>query len=196
MAVEQQNIDVLVAEAREGSQAAWNALVDRYAALVWSVCRSFRLSDADGGDVSQTVWLRTVEHLANIREPAALPGWLVTTTRRECIKLCGSKPRKWWSVDAMVVEPAASEESAPDTEVLAAERRASVREALAQLPPHCQRLLSLLFETEENSYADISARLAIPVGSIGPTRARCLGKLRDCPLIMQWLTTASTEQGS
>jgi RNA polymerase sigma factor (sigma-70 family) len=196
MTVEQQSIDVLVTEAREGSQAAWNALVDRYAALIWSVCRSFRLSDADGGDVSQTVWLRAVEHLATIREPAALPGWLVTTTRRECIKLCGGRPRTWWSVDAMVVEPASGEESAPDTEVLAAERRASVREALAQLPPHCQRLLAMLFEGEEHSYADISARLAIPVGSIGPTRSRCLGKLRDSPLIMQWFSTASTEQGS
>lgn len=181
-------VDLLVRSAADGDQAAWNALVDRYAALVWSVAMRFRLSEADAKDVSQTVWLRAVEHLATLREPAAFPGWLATTTRRECLKVCAPANRRAWSLDDMVLEPAADEESsAVDAQLLAAERRAAVREAFARLPAHCQRLLRLLMYADATPYAEISTQLGIPQGSIGPTRSRCLGKLRDCPVLVDWV---------
>jgi len=181
-------VEVLVAEAGAGNEAAWQAIVDRYSSLVWSICRGFRLSDADAADVSQTVWLRTVERLATLREPAALPGWLATTTRRECMRVCSTGIRRAWSLDDMATEPAADEETtALDAALLAAERRAMLREAFTQIPEHCQRLLALLVEPEPRPYAEISARLSMPMGSIGPTRSRCLEKLRSCPAVVLWV---------
>lgn len=187
-------VDVLVAEATRGNQAAWNAIVDRYAALVWSICLRFRLPEADAADVVQTVWLRAVERLSSLREPAALPGWLATTTRRECIKVVsGSRgARPLGELDATL--PADEDSTAPDAELLAAERRALVREGFAQLPLHCQRLLALLVSGDPASYAEIGARLQMPVGSIGPTRSRCLEKLRACPAVARWLTAERAEQ--
>ncbi len=186
-------IDVLVAEATEGNQAAWTVIVDRYAALVWSICVRFRLSESDAADVVQTVWLRTVERLSTLREPAALPGWLATTTRRECIKASGSGRTSWPLGELAATLPADEDSTAPDVELLAAERRAMVREAFAQLPEHCRRLLALLVSDEQHSYADISARLHISVGSIGPTRGRCLDKLRACPAVARWRTAERAE---
>jgi RNA polymerase sigma factor (sigma-70 family) len=183
-------VEDLVASAANGDQGAWKAIVDRYAALVWSICFRFRLSDSDAADVSQTVWLRTVEKLDSLREPAALPGWLATTTRRECIKVASSLQRAPQTLDGAPLDLGADEDStAPDAELLAAERRAMVREAVAQLPEHCQRLLALLVCPTPVPYAEISTRLNIPVGSIGPTRARCLEKLRACPVVTRWMTS-------
>jgi RNA polymerase sigma factor (sigma-70 family) len=186
-------VDVLVAAAAGGNQAAWNAIVDRYAALVWSVCLRFRLSESDAADVVQTVWLRTVERLSSLREPAALPGWLATTTRRECLRVVGSRGSLPLGELAATL-PADEETTAPDAELLAAERRALVREAFAQLPQHCQRLLALLVSSEAPSYAEIGARLQMPVGSIGPTRSRCLDKLRACPVVARWRAAERAEQ--
>jgi RNA polymerase sigma factor (sigma-70 family) len=187
-------VDVLVAEATGGNQAAWNAIVDRYAALVWSVCLRFRLSEADAADVVQTVWLRAVERLSSLREPAALPGWLATTTRRECIKVASGSRGSWPLGELAATLPADEDSTAPDAELLAAERRALVREAFAQLPLHCQRLLALLVSGDAPSYAEIGTRLQMPVGSIGPTRSRCLDKLRACPAVARWMTSERAEQ--
>jgi RNA polymerase sigma factor (sigma-70 family) len=195
MSLASEPVDVLVAEATGGSQAAWNALVDRYAALVWSICLRFRLSEPDAADVVQTVWLRTVERLSSLREPAALPGWLATTTRRECLKVASAGSRRSWPLGELAATlPADEDTTAPDAELLAAERRALVREAFAQLPPNCQRLLALLVSGDELSYTEIGARLAMPVGSIGPTRSRCLDKLRACPAVARWMTSERAEQ--
>jgi len=174
-------ITSLVTRARNGDKQAWEALVDRYAPLIWSICRSYRLGRADAEDVGQNVWLHLLDHLGRIRDPAALPGWLVTTTRRECIRvLRGSQAA------GNVPEP----ENIPDEqtgmtedELLAAELSAALREAFAHLPPCCQELLALLIEDPPVPYAEISARLGIPVGSIGPTRGRCVDKLRRHPAI-------------
>jgi RNA polymerase sigma factor (sigma-70 family) len=175
----------LVVRARDGDKQAWDALVERYAPLVWSICRRHRLDGADADDVGQSVWLRLVEHLDRIRDPAALPGWLATTTRREC-----------WGVlrAAHGLETAGYEldtENLPDRqggmaedELLRAERHAALREAFTRLPLSCQRLIALLFEDPPLPYAEISDRLAIPVGSIGPTRRRCLDRLRQDPAIV------------
>jgi len=187
-------VDVLVAEATGGNQAAWNAIVDRYAALVWSICLRFRMSEADAADVVQTVWLRAVERLSTLREPAALPGWLATTTRRECLKAAGGVHGVQPLGEMAATLPADEETTSPDLELLAAERRAMVREAFAQLPVHCQQLLALLVSEDSTSYAEISARLHMKVGSIGPTRSRCLDKLRACPAVARWRISERAEQ--
>ena len=83
----------LVTRARDGDKDAWDELVERYAPLLWSVCRRYRLSPADAEDVGQSVWLRLVEHLPGLRESAALPGWIATTTQRECYRLLRASSR-------------------------------------------------------------------------------------------------------
>ncbi len=168
----------LVTRARNGDQQAWGALVERYASLIWSICRRCRLSDADAEDVGQAVWLRLVDQLDNLRDPAALPGWLVTTTRRECLRVqraaCGP------SAGGQVLDENIADENAvtADHELLVAERNAALRAAFARLPPDYQRLLAMLIADPPVPYAEISARLGISVGSIGPTRGRCLDRLR------------------
>jgi RNA polymerase sigma factor (sigma-70 family) len=174
----------LVMRATGGDQQAWAGLVTRYAPLVWSICRRSGLNRADAGDVCQTVWLRLVDQLHRLRDPAALPGWLVTTTRRECARVRDAACRS----GALVLLPGTEDICDPravaaDDQLLAAERRAALREAFTQLPPYCQRLLVLLAEDPPVSYAEISARLGISVGSIGPIRSRCLDKLRRSPAI-------------
>jgi RNA polymerase sigma factor (sigma-70 family) len=173
--------ELLVAAATAGDAAAWEELVDRYAGLVWSVCRRYRLTDADAADVSQTVWLRTVERLDRLREAGALPGWLVTTTSRECLHALRTA-RRTVDLDENV---RALDVDAEDVAagVLAAERAAALRAGLANLPPQCQQLIALLVTDPPPSYTDVSSRMGMPVGSIGPTRARCLEKLRRSPAL-------------
>jgi RNA polymerase sigma factor (sigma-70 family) len=174
----------LVTRARTGEKQAWDALVERYAPLIWSVCRRYRLGGADAGDVGQTVWLRLLEQLDKIRDPAALPGWLATTTQREC----GRVLRAAWRPQAL--GHALEAGNIPDGQtgtaehgLLLAERNAAVREAFMRLPPGGQRLIAMLIQDPPVPYAKISAELGIPVGSIGPIRRRCLEKLRRDPAI-------------
>ena len=143
----------LVTRARNGDRQAWGGLVDRYAPLIWSICRRYRLSDADAEDVGQTVWLRLLDQLDNLREPAALPGWLVTTTRRECFRVqqvACRQPADWRALDENI-----RDEQAPtaDHELLVAERNTALREAFARLPPDSQRLLALLTADPPIPYA-------------------------------------------
>src|SRR5262249_24730334 len=179
----------LVTRARNGDQRAWDALVERYAPLIWSICRRYQLGRADAEDVGQYVWLNLVSQLGNLRDPAARPGWLATTPARECAKAlrAARRPPAWQMPD---------DGSIPDTlaataeqELLLAERHATLREALTCLPPGCQRLLILLSQDPPVPYAQISAELGIPVGSIGPTRSRCLQKLRRHPAIAALIGT-------
>jgi RNA polymerase sigma factor (sigma-70 family) len=170
---------VLVTRARDGDEEAWNQLIDRYAPLVWSICRRNQLSRADTDDVGQTVWLLLVEQLGNLREPAALPGWLATTTQREALRIL-RKAHRYESMGSVADIELTADQSAPmiEHEIVAAERAAAVRAALAELPPRCQRLLSMLMSDPPLSYTEISATLPIPMGSIGPQRSRCLDRLR------------------
>ncbi len=173
----------LVTRARTGDRQAWNTLVERYAPLIWSICCRHQLG-AGAEDISQSVWLRLVGQLDKIRDPAALPGWLATTTRRECLRLLGAA--RGPLADGYVVDAEAvpdDQVSAAEEELLAAERNAALREAFQDLPPCDQQLIQLLTEDPPVPYAQISARLGIPMGSIGPTRRRCLDKLRRHPAI-------------
>ena len=182
----------LVMQARNGDQQAWDALVERYAPLIWSICRGYRLGSADAEDVNQSVWLTLVDQLAALREPAALPGWLATTTKRECSRVLRTarKPRTGWHV--LDAEDIADEQAATaEEELLQAERHAALREAFTYLPPSCQQLIAMLIQDPPVPYAQISAELGIPVGSIGPTRRRCLAKLRRHPAVAALIDTES-----
>ena len=174
----------LVTRARNGEKQAWDELIERYAPLIWSICCKYRLSRADADDVSQSVWLGLLDHLASLRDPAALPGWLATTTRRECGRVLRVARRPDAPGYARSAGEGADEQTqVAEHELLTAERHAALREAFAHLPPHCQQLIAMLIKDPPVSYAEISAKLGIPLGSIGPTRARCLGKLRQHPAI-------------
>ena len=180
----------LVTRAAKGEKQAWDALVERFVPLIWSICRKHRLGDADAEDVGQNVWLLLMDQLGKIRDPAALPGWLATVTRRECLRVIGATQRPPAAGYVVGAEIIADERSVTaEQELLAAERHAALREAFAALPPSGQRLIALLLEDPPMSYAEISARLGIPVGSIGPTRRRCLDRLRRYPAIAALINT-------
>ena len=185
----------LVTRARNGEEQAWDALVERYAPLIWSICRRHRLSGADASDVGQRVWLQLVDQLDRLRDPAALPGWLATTTRRECARVQRA-PRGAHAAGHMPDAETIPDHQAlaVDQQLLAAERHAALREAFARLPPCCQRLITLLIQDPPLPYATISARLNIPVGSIGPNHGRCLDRLRRDPAIAALISAAAETQ--
>jgi RNA polymerase sigma factor (sigma-70 family) len=186
----------LVARARSGDRQAWDALVERYAPLIWSICRRHRLGRADADDVGQSVWLRLLDQLDRVREPAALPGWLSTTTRRECLRVLSAAQGPHATIYALDVESLPDQRTGTaDQELLAAERHAALRAAFTQLPPNGQQLLALLTADPPTPYADISAQLGIPVGSIGPTRSRYLDKIRRHPAIAALINTESRPAG-
>ena len=174
----------LVTRARNGEEQAWDALVERYAPLIWCICRRHRLDGADAEDVGQSVWAQVLDQMDNIREPAALPGWLATTTRRECLRVLRAAPGPVSAVQMLDAENMPDEQAeAAEQELLVAGRHVALREAFSHLSPHCQRLMTMLIADPPVSYAEISARLGIPVGSIGPKRGRCLARLRADPAI-------------
>ena len=169
----------MVTAAISGDERTWRSLVERFAPLVTSVVRRFRMTPEDADDVRQTVWLYLLEHLADLREPRALPGWIVTTTRREATRVLSGGRR---------VEPVDPQEdrrldgidrSEVTADLLSAERRQAVRDGLSELPTRHRELLLLTVADPDIPYRQISRRLGIPTGSIGPTRARTLRKLGD-----------------
>lgn len=172
--------ELLVAAAGSGDRGAWDALVDAYSGLIWTVARNHRLSPGDAGDVSQTTWLRLVENIDRLSEPGRVGAWLATTARRECLRLLGRAKRT--VLTGTELDPAtdrlrlATPEA--DAAVLAAESEEEVQRAFRLLSPRCRELLQLLLLDPPPSYDEISAALDIPIGSIGPTRGRCLEKLR------------------
>lgn len=169
----------LLAAAARGDQRAWEQIVDRYANLVWSVARSFRLGDADAADVSQATWLRLVQHLDEVREPDRLGAWLATTARREALALLRRTRRDLPVDDPQGLPGRESEDLAPDARLLRAERDAELRAAVADLPARCRQLLRVLLADPPPSYEVAAAAMGMPVGSVGPTRSRCLAHLRS-----------------
>lgn len=166
----------LVARAREGDQASWEALTERFTNLLWSVARSMGLSETDAADAVQTTWLRLVERLDSVREPERLAGWLVTTLRRECLDALRRNARVRPGLAAEHVETPT--DTSLDEALLREERDAALWRAFKALPGRCQSLLRVLMADPPPSYAEVSLALDIPVGSIGPTRQRCLSSLR------------------
>jgi RNA polymerase sigma factor (sigma-70 family) len=183
--------DLLVA-ARVGDQNAWDTLVERFMPLVLSIARRFRLPEKDVEDVSQTVWLRLAENLHAIREPRALPGWISTTTRHEALAVIKTA-RRSSSLDPggswMAALP--TESAGVDEDLLRAERQHALREGLAELKPEQRQLLLLLASDPPISYEDASRRLGMPIGSIGPTRARYLKKLRETSAVRNFFDVRS-----
>jgi RNA polymerase sigma factor (sigma-70 family) len=190
----QSDIALLVAAAGKGDQAAWNEIVDRYTPLLVAVLLRYRLVPSELEDVAQTVWLRLIEHLGDLREPRALPGWIVTTAKREALRSGAGRGRvqpqdpqdSTWSRQLV------SEDEA-DAELVRAERHEAVLEGLATLNSRQREVLLLLSEDPPVSYADISRRTGIPVGAIGPTRARALERLRRTPSVQALIATARAE---
>jgi RNA polymerase sigma factor (sigma-70 family) len=169
----------LVAAAVGGSGAAWTALVARFAPLVAAITHRYHLTSSDADDVAQTVWLRLVEHLKDLRQPRALPGWIRTTTRNEALRVLSAGSR----VEAVDPQTDGRLETINDddvaTNLLLAERRHAVGAGLAELQDPLRELLLLIFADPPISQRQISLRLGIPTGSIGPTRARTLRKLKN-----------------
>jgi RNA polymerase sigma factor (sigma-70 family) len=174
----------LVLAARDGDREAWNQIVERYAPLVWGICRRHGLSRIDTDDVGQAVWLSLFEHLATIREPAALPGWLARTTGRECLRVLRvAEQRQRAERLAEQRSPLDDGFELVEDELEQAELYDALRQAFTQLQPRCQALLALLFQEVPARYLQIGAELGMKIGSIGPTRERCLAELRRCPAL-------------
>ena len=170
----------LVRLAAEGDLQAWERLVDQYARLIWAITGDFKLVESDAADVAQTTWLRLLEHIDRIEYPARVGSWLAATARHECLRCVAAKKRVVLSHDddELGLKGVMAAEPEVDERLLADERTQTVREALARLPMRWQRLLEMLMADPPVPYADISDELGLPVGSIGPTRGRCLAQLR------------------
>jgi RNA polymerase sigma factor (sigma-70 family) len=175
----------LVERARAGDEDAWDQIVRRYATLMWAVCRRVGVVGSEADDVAASVWLRLVERLGSLREPAALPGWIVTTTQRECFQVMRARTRVVPVEQDLMPPPTDPATDSPSDEwLLAEERRHALRVAFAGLSDRCRQLLALLFHDPPTPYAEISRTMGLKIPSIGPTRMRCLDKLREQPTML------------
>ena len=176
----------LVRGAADGDETAWRGLVERFSGLVWAVARAHRLTNADAADVFQTTWLRLAEHIGRIERPDRVGAWLATAARRECLQNLRSaaKATPTDDIDRLDIAPVVgnpTEEAvlAAEQEREDADRAAAMWRALARLPVRCRELLRVLMASPPPSYAEVAAALGLPLGSIGPTRGRCLQRLRE-----------------
>lgn len=168
----------LLKRAGSGDQEAWDEIVSRHNGLLWAVARAYRLGQADAADAVQTTWLRLLEHLDRIQDPDRLGGWLVTTLRRECLGILRRAKRERLNAGDDAALDLADGADPVDARLLLLERDAALWEAFSRMPERCQRLLRVLVATPQPSYDEVSVALDMPIGSIGPTRARCLNRLR------------------
>jgi RNA polymerase sigma factor (sigma-70 family) len=169
----------LVRRAADGDQRAWQRLVEQYARLIWAMTRDFKLAESDAADVFQVTWLRLLEHIGRLERPERVGSWLAATARNECLRALAARRKVVPVPDGATLHDAAAHQPEVDERLLADERDQTVREALACLPRHWQQLVEMLMADPPASYAEISDQLGLPVGSIGPTRGRCLSRLRD-----------------
>src|SRR5262245_60171495 len=168
----------LVRNAAAGDRWAWERLVDKYARLIWAMTRDFKLAESDAADVFQVTWLRLLEHIDRLEHPARVGSWLAATARHECLRSVAARKRLVLVQDHTALDDVAVHEPELDERLLADERAQAVRTAISRLPRRWQRLVELLMADPPASYAEISDQLGLPVGSIGPTRGRCLARLR------------------
>ena len=162
--------------AARGDERAWCELVARFDPMLRRIVRGYRLVDADLEDVVQTTWIRAFRSLDRLNEPAAIGGWLAITARREALRALQRGVREF-----PVEQPRWPDETdggTPETMLLERERRAALREAVERLPGRQHLLLATMLNRPCASYDEISTALEMPVGSIGPTRERALGRLR------------------
>ena len=167
---------LVVEQARAGANAAWETLIERFGGLVAAIARRCRLNDADVAEVCQTTWLRLVENLDRIEQPERIGAWLATTSRRESLRIA-TRHTAVSATDAVYL--VADDEADPlDAALLRDEQARAIRLAAERLPPRCQRLLGVLMGDDDLPYKTIAEQLSMPIGSIGPTRGRCLEHLR------------------
>jgi RNA polymerase sigma factor (sigma-70 family) len=172
-----EEVEDLVARAVSDDQVAWSSLVDRFAGMVWSVVREVGVAETDAADVCQTTWMRLAEHLGELNDGSRVGAWLVTTARREAIRVSrmGSRqvpvdPWEWLDRPDDTLDDL-------DGSLLSKERSLAVQMAVALLPEHCRRLLLAMAADPPAPYSKLSSELELPIGSIGPTRSRCLQRL-------------------
>lgn len=184
--MEPEEIAGLVRAAAGGDSAAWTAIVEHFSGLVWAITRGYRLASHDAADVFQTTWLRLAEHLDRIASPERLGAWLATTARRESLRIARSSARTVPALDATLVDLGHVDDHSPEQAVLDAElamldaeRARQVWRSFRELSARCQQLLRILMASPPPSYVEVGAALGMPVGSIGPSRARCLDRLRQ-----------------
>jgi RNA polymerase sigma factor (sigma-70 family) len=173
----------VVSSAADGDQEAWNELHRRYNRMIARVASSSGCAATDVSDVQQAVWMRLLQHIHRLRQPDALGGWLVVVTRRECLR---RRDNRLPTIDVDEADPAAVTDDEPVTSALAAERRRAVRQAVATLAPRRRVLVEAMLDHPELGYEQLASRLSMPVGSIGPTRQRCLDDLRERRELMDW----------
>jgi RNA polymerase sigma factor (sigma-70 family) len=167
----------LTRAAAAGSEEAWTDLVTRLDAVLHTVARRYRLGAADVDDVVQTAWLRALDHVERLNDPGAIAGWLVTTTRREAMRTLQRAVREVLTDDtAGIDEP---DVAGPETAVIARERRLALRGAVRRLPGRQRDVVASLLCSPSASYERVAMQLAMPRGSIGPTRDRALARLRE-----------------
>lgn len=171
-----QDLPTLVGAAAAGDEDAWKELVERFDRTVRGVAARHRLSETDREDVAQRTWLQLFLSIDRLREPAAVGGWLAITARRECLRVLQARAREVL-VDEACPPEERTEESVED-HVVAVERRAALHGALARVPTRERVLIRLLIEEPALSYDQVSSVLRMPRGSLGPTRARCIARLR------------------
>ncbi|MDP9072640.1 MAG: sigma-70 family RNA polymerase sigma factor [Actinomycetota bacterium] len=173
----------LVRAALGGDAVAWEALIGRFSGLVWSIVREYRLSAADSADVTQVVWLRLIEGLDRIRKPASLGSWLAQVARHECLRVVRSSTRDLPMADDIELDPGRLDHDI-DHDLIVHERQEALTRAVDRLPPRWRAVLEGLSASPEPSYEEVAAALAMPIGSIGPTRQRCLERLRTSPELL------------
>jgi RNA polymerase sigma factor (sigma-70 family) len=176
----------LVRAAADGDAGAWRALVERFSGLIWSVVRAYRLGNADAADVFQTTWLRLAEYLDRIDKPERVGAWLATTARREALRLARAGARTVPTAELDMATMAGTDDQSPERavvqreqEALDAQRARQVWAEFQELPERCRQLLRVLMTVPPPSYVEVAAALDMPIGSIGPTRGRCLRQLRE-----------------
>ena len=169
----------LLRSAADGDHQAWERLVNQFARLIWSITVEFKLVESDAANVVQTTWLRLLEHINRIQHPDRLGSWLAATARNECLRTLTTRKKVVLGHGDVELTSVVAQEPEIDERLLADERDQTVREALTRLPRRWQRLLEMLMADPPVPYVEISDKLGLPVGSIGPTRGRCLAQLRD-----------------
>jgi RNA polymerase sigma factor (sigma-70 family) len=180
------SVEQLVQAAREGDSGAWTAIIQRYGGLIRNVARRYRLSPADTEDVSQLVWAKLFDHIGRIREPRALPGWIVKTTANTSLGIARTQARVIPTdpvtlaqrKDATRASRTAADAHEPPSVLQRKEDLTFLRKGLDELPSEQRELLILLMADPPLTYQQISKQLGRPIGSIGPTRARILDRLR------------------